>query len=275
MYKIDFLKVKATKGLDRLQNYLKNKYWENQQKKLRAYPAFSEGYFNVFGKDFLFHDGRCFLDTYSEIFIDEIYRFNPSSEKKVILDCGANMGLSVLFFSLNYPNHKIIAFEPDDQIFQVLKRNVEAYNLRNVELIKKAVWDKEETLEFYTDGGMGGRIKESYCDQTPKKVKTIRLKEFLNEEIDFLKIDIEGSEGIVLNDCKNDLAKVNNIFFEYHGFVDRPQELHDMLEILKNNGFHYYLKESFTRRRPFLDEQLICEKFDMAINIFAYKEKKV
>lgn len=274
MDKINYFKDKANKSLVRLNIYLKNRKWQNLQQKLRAYPAFTEGYINLFGKKFLFHDGKCFLETYKEIFIDEIYRFNPSNDKKVILDCGANMGLSVLFFSLNYPNHEIIAFEPDDQIFSLLKKNVETFDLTNVELVKKAVWDKEDALEFYTDGGMGGRIKESYSNQIPKRVETIRLKEFLNGNIDFLKIDIEGAEEIILIDCENELAKVNKIFFEYHGFVDRPQRLHDMLAILNNSGFHYYIKESFTRRKPFLDEHLICERFDMAINIFAYKEKK-
>lgn len=275
MNKIDFIKGNAYKNVGRLKRYLKNKKWRSQQKKLREYPRFIEGNIEVFGKKFLFHDSICFLDTYNEIFINEIYRFNPSDEKKIILDCGANMGLSVLFFSLNYPRHKIVAFEPDEQIFRLLEKNVNTFNLKNVQLIKKAIWDKEETLEFYTDGGMGGRIKEAYSDQIPKKVETVRLKEFLNGNIDFLKIDVEGAEDTILDDCKNDLATVNNIFFEYHGYVDRPQRLHDMLAIIKSSGFHYYLKESSTRRRPFLDEYLICERFDMAINVFAYKERQL
>lgn len=273
MKKITVINEKAKKNLDRIKRYIKNRKWLYQEQKLREYPSFTEGSVKLLGKNFLFHDSLCFLNTYNEIFLNEIYRFNPSNDKKVILDCGANMGVSVLFFSVNYPRHRIVAFEPDEQIFRLLKKNVETFNLKNVELVKKAVWDKEETLEFYTDGGMGGRLQESYGSRIPKKVKTIRLKEFLNSDVDFLKIDIEGAEGTILFDCKNDLATVNNIFFEYHGFVDRPQELHNMLALINSTGFHYYIKESSTRKRPFIDEYLLCEKFDMAINIFAYKER--
>src|SRR5215208_6816617 len=88
--------------------------------RLKRYPRFKEGYVELFGKKFLFHDSICFVDSYNEIFEREIYRFHPDDTKRTILDCGANIGLSVLFFAINYPNHKIIAFEPDEAIFKVL-----------------------------------------------------------------------------------------------------------------------------------------------------------
>lgn len=244
-----------------------------EKKRILKYPRFSEGYINLLGRKFIFNDNRSFLNTYNEIFENRIYEFHPDEEKKLILDCGANMGISVLYFSLNYPNHRIIAFEPDPYLFNILEKNVQTFELKNVELIQKAVWDKEDTLKFYTDGGLGGRVKESYRNQIPQEVTTVRLKDFITDNIDFLKIDIEGAETIVLNDCQNDLHKANNIFFEYHGYIDRPQNLHELLSFLQKNCFHYYIKESSTREKPYVDRWLICEAFDMAINIFAYKNR--
>jgi FkbM family methyltransferase len=241
-----------------------------EKSRVRRFPRFKEGTADLFGKPFLFHDSASFLDSYKEIFEQEIYRFHPSSSEKVILDCGANIGLSVLFFAKNYPDHTIIAFEPDDAIFEVLSRNVQTYGLKNVQLHKKAVWNKEEVLEFYTDNGMGARVGYSYENQAPKKVQSVRLKDFLNERIDFLKIDIEGAEYAVLSDCRDMLRQANNIFFEYHSHHSDQQKLHEMLLMLQQNGFRYYIKESSTRERPFVEEGLICEVYDMAINIFGY-----
>lgn len=242
-----------------------------EKSRVRRVPRFTEGSAELFGKPFLFHDSASFLDSYKEIFEHEIYRFYPSSGNKVILDCGANIGLSVLFFAKNYPDHTIIAFEPDDAIFDVLSRNVQTYGLKNVQLHKKAVWNKEEVLEFYTDNGMGARVGYSYENQEPKKVQSVRLKDFLGDRVDFLKIDIEGAEYAVLTDCKDVLKNANKIFFEYHGHHSDQQKLHELLLMIQQNGFRYYIKESSTRQRPFVDEGLICEVYDMAINIFAYR----
>jgi FkbM family methyltransferase len=234
-------------------------------------PAFKVGTANVFDKPFKFHDGKNFVSTYKELFKDRIYQFKPSNTDRTILDCGANMGLSVLFFASNYPEHRIIAFEPDPSIFKILQENVETFGLENVTLHERAVWDKEETLTFFTDRGMGGRVENAYAGQQPELVKTVRLRDFIKPGVDFLKIDIEGAEGVVMADCKDKLSIANHIFFEYHNDITKSQTLHELLGLVKDQGFHYYIKESFTRDKPFTDSRLVCEVFDMAINVFCYK----
>ncbi|MEJ7692549.1 FkbM family methyltransferase, partial [Daejeonella sp.] len=140
-------------------------------------PLFTRDSTNIFGKPFKFNDGRSFHDTYLEIFQNNIYQFIPDKNRNTIIDCGANMGLSVLYFSQNYPDHQILAFEPDPAIFSILEENVKAFKLDNVILYNNAVWDKEDTLTFFTDNGMGGRVGNSYADQKPSLVKTVRLKD--------------------------------------------------------------------------------------------------
>lgn len=237
-----------------------------------ANPRFNSGYTNIFGKPFKYHDGKSFVATYNELFKTNIYRFIPSKDKFTILDCGANMGLSVLYFAMNYPNHKIIAFEPDPSIFKVLKENVETFRLNNVIVYEKAVWDKHETLSFFTDEGMGGRVENSYANQEPNKIEAVPLRDYLTEDIDFLKIDIEGAEEVVLSSCKDVLSRANHIFFEYHNNIHTPQTLHKLLEMIASQGFTYYIKESDIRKKPFIDEHIICETFDMALNVFCYKK---
>lgn len=237
------------------------------------YKHFTVGYAHVFDKPFKFHHGPSFAESYHELFETEIYRFKPSGNSKTILDCGANMGLSILYFAQNYPDHHIIAFEPDPFIFSILEENVKTFGLKNVTLHQKAVWSNYETLKFYTDGGMGGRIGNEYAHQEPTSIEAVPLLDFLTEDVDFLKIDIEGAEDTVLKYCGNSLQKAKHIFFEYHNNVNSKQTLHELLALVESLGFHYYIKESATRKRPFVDTRLICESFDMAINVFCYKEQ--
>jgi FkbM family methyltransferase len=229
------------------------------------------GITNIFGKPFKYHDGPCFVSTYKELFQSDIYRFSPSPVARTILDCGANMGLSVLYFSRNYPDHHIIAFEPDPEIFNILRENVETFNMKNVTLHQKAVWNKTETLKFYADGRMGGRVETSNPKSKPVEIEAVALADYIDDHVDLLKIDIEGAEGVVLNSCKGSLHQVKSIFFEYHNSVKESQSLHKLLELIHNEGFIYYVKESDIRERPFIDEHKIGGIFNMALNVFCYK----
>ncbi|WP_395803456.1 FkbM family methyltransferase [Daejeonella sp.] len=239
--------------------------------RIADYKHLTAGYAHVFDKPFKFHHGPSFVDSYREIFETEIYQFKPSGTSKIILDCGANMGLSVLYFSIHYPDHHIIAFEPDAEIFSILEENVKTFGLKNITLHQKAVWTKTENLKFYTDGGMGGRVGNEYAHQEPKIVEAVPLLDFLTEDVDFLKIDIEGAEDTVLKYCGKSLQNANHIFFEYHNNVNSKQTLHELLALVESLGFYYYVKESEVRKHPFIDQHLICETFNMALNVFCYK----
>lgn len=243
-----------------------------QKEMLKAKKTVSEGVILLFGKQFYYHHGIAFYVTYEELFVKGIYEFKTNSTKPVILDCGANMGVSTLYFSMQFPNAKIVAFEPDQSVLPFLEKNILSQNLQNIELHKKGVWTEETELSFYTDNGLGGRIGIEYNNQIPSKIKTVRLKDYLNESIAMLKIDIEGAEFEVIKDCEDKLHNVQHVFLEYHSFYNEDQHLEDILSIFKRQGFRYHLRESFSRTKPFIDKGLVCEKYDMAINVFAYRD---
>ncbi len=263
------LGLKKKKFLPKNKSPYEFKEQEMEQLNLLEFGSF--GSIELFGKPFNFHEGRCYYDSYKEIISDKIYQFKSSSSKPYIIDCGANMGLSVLFFAKQYPNATIIAFEPEAPIFDVLKKNVETYHLGNVQVLKKAVWNEQTTLKFYTDTGMGGSVENVFSHQEPKLIEAVRLKDYLDKKVDFLKLDIEGAEYAVLQDCKDELKNVENLFVEYHSFIKKEQHLDDILAMLKEAGFRYHLRQSFSRQHPFVDKLLACENMDMAINIFAYR----
>ncbi len=246
----------------------------SELERMKKFEAGCYGTIELYGNPFQFHEGHCYYDSYKEIIKDRIYEFETKNLKPYIIDCGANMGLSVLYFARKYPTATIMAFEPEAPIYDVLEKNIATYQLRHVTAVKKAVWNTETTLRFYTDSGMGGSVENVFSTQEPKLIETVRLKDYINRQVDFLKLDIEGAEYTVLQDCTDVLHHVQNLFVEYHSFINKEQHLDDLLALLKQAGFRYHLRQSFSRSHPFVDDLLACENMDMAINIFAYRHNR-
>jgi FkbM family methyltransferase len=226
--------------------------------------------------DFLEHrlhivDATTFLDGSDEIFNRRIYEFDASTNEPVIIDCGANIGLSVIYFKQLYPNSKIIAFEPDPEIYSVLKKNLQSFGFSNVTALNQAIWNAETMLQFKKEGGYSGRIAMTGDDQNLIEVKTARLKDFLQQDVEFLKVDIEGAETEVIKDCEEDLQRVKALFVEYHSHIREKQNLHDLLAIIHKSGFRYHIKEAYTAALPF-KERIPMMGMDLQLNIFAFRE---
>jgi FkbM family methyltransferase len=213
------------------------------------------------------------LHTYKEIFENEIYRFSSDSKMPVIIDCGANIGLSAIYFKLLYPNATVAAFEPDNNNFELLKKNIELNNLKNVELHKKAVWIKDGNISFEANESEASSISEDNADNTTL-VECIKLALFLSQykKIDFLKMDIEGAEDKVIHDCSDVLSNIENMFIEYHGKTRETEKLIGMLSLFEEKGFSVYLKNAADElKHPFVEKQTPY-KYDVQLNIFCYKK---
>lgn len=210
------------------------------------------------------------VNDFREIFWYQIYHFAAKRPDPLIIDCGANIGLSVLYFKLLYPQSRVLAFEADPAIFAVLQRNLATFGVQGVTAIDKAVWIDESTLQFAADGGVGGRVVP-WTDGGVKHVPATRLRDSLQQPVDLLKIDIEGAESAVLEDCRDLLPNVDKIFIEFHGDPNRPQNLQHILTMLSESGFRYYIKEAVDERRP-LDFNWRWKRFDVQLNLFAGRE---
>ncbi|OIP00074.1 MAG: hypothetical protein AUJ97_08130 [Bacteroidetes bacterium CG2_30_32_10] len=217
-------------------------------------------------------DSLSFIWQYKDIFKDEIYLFDNNNNKELIIyDCGANVGTSCLFFKKHFPLSKITAFEADPHIANILKENMYINNLSGIEIINKAVWIDNKGIELYPDGADGASV---YGKGNKIKIDSIRLKDLLKEEeqIDMLKMDIEGAEADVITDCQDSLTNVKNFFIEYHSFIDQKQRLSDILSILTKNKFRYYIQPLENRIHPFINKKNKSNSpMDIQLNIFAYK----
>lgn len=227
----------------------------------------------IFGKPFFYSSATAMLHSLDELFLEDLYLFKSDTETPYIIDCGANMGLSVLYFKKQYPKAKIIAFEPDPSICNLLRKNIATYfNSENITVYEKAVWTEETTLDFYSDGGLSGSTVLDFSNtKTTTKVETADLKKFLTQNVDFLKIDIEGAENKLIFDIEDQLVHVKNLFLEYHGIKDEPQNLGEILNLLKRSGFMYYIRVAGeTIRFPFCREE--PKNFNQQLNIFCYRQ---
>lgn len=244
---------------------------ERQNKRIDKLPRFVETHVVFLGKKIRIVDNASFQFIRKELFGEQIYKFDSAESQPYIIDCGANIGLSVIYFKQLYPKAEIIAFEPDEKVFNALQYNVNSFGFSNVEVIKKACWNEETTLQFYSEGADGGRICHDDDSNKMIEVKTIRLRNYLDRKVDFLKIDIEGAETKVLRDSADLLGNVDKLFVEFHSFNGQEQTLGELIQILSNAGFRYQVQHvgAFSPR-PFM-HIVQYNNIDLQLNIFAYR----
>lgn len=216
-------------------------------------------------------DALSFVWQYREIFVDEFYKFTATNTNPVIFDCGTNVGTSIAYFREHYPTARIVAFEADEHISATLQNNLRQNQISGVEVITKAVWTNDEGIWFGSDQADSASI----FSQTDRKlVPSVRLRDYLLREtrIDMLKMDIEGAETAVLTDCQDALAHVQNLFVEFHAYLDHPQTLAEVMKVLENSGFRYYINTSQYRPAPLVNHRYKGnDSMDLQLNIFAYR----
>ena len=203
------------------------------------------------------------LHTYEELFQKELYRFKTTSAIPLILDCGANIGISTLYFKWAYPQARVVVFEPDSANFQLLSQNCTKNGLQQVELHQAAIWKTHGFISFDAKESEGSRIAES--NESAHRVKCYRLADLLASEtsVDFLKMDIE--------DAAPQLHKVQNFFLEYHGKADETYKLNEIFAVLKEAGFAVYIKMAADNlSHPFI-QKATGTIYDVQLNLFCYR----
>lgn len=209
------------------------------------------------------------------------YGFITKNERPVIIDCGANVGNSVLFFNRAHSNAVIIAIEADRDIFEKkLVPNLarDAISPNNITCINKAAWIDTKGVSFFPDGyECGSCIQGAQTDIKikPIQVESLRLRDLLKEykHIDFLKIDIEGAEVEVIRDSIDMLDRVDRLFIEYHSFTGRPQQLSEILRILEDLSFRYRLTEDYNPKNLYWEYGDNDNGMDCQVKIFALSNR--
>jgi len=110
-------------------------------------------------------------------------------------------------------------------------------------------------MSFASDGKCASFLGTRSPDGPPAswrqlEVSCVRLRSFLTEPVDFLKMNIEGSEWDVLADSEDRLSNVNAMVIEYHHLPGLPRTLHKILELLHRQGFEYLVNDFDLETNP-------------------------
>lgn len=205
------------------------------------------------------NNGRIFYFLYKDIFLNRLYHFEAQRPDPFILDCGSHIGISILYYKHVYKQARIIGFEPDPALFPYLQENIDRNGLTDVQLVQAALSGQEKTLTFYSDGLIGSCLaknmqKDTPPGQTKYEVPCVRLREYLTESVDFLKMNIEGAEWEVLADSEDRLRNIREMVIEYHHLPGLPRTLHKILDLLHKQNFEYAVSDfgydTYARPRP-------------------------
>lgn len=193
-----------------------------------------------------------------EIFAAKNYAFKTANPAPHIIDCGSNVGVSIVFFKILYPQASVIGFEAGPDAFAALTKTVQANHLEHVTVYNKAVFNRDGVLHIpashLSAGNPSGSVLTSSAEATATvAIPCVKLSDYIDREVDMLKIDVEGAESEVFEDLakNNKLRHIKQMIIEFHNMAKdqtRPS-LASFLQLLDAHNFVYIIHSPI--RTPF------------------------
>lgn len=176
-----------------------------------------------------------------EVFLDETYRLPDWCRPRTVIDLGANIGLTSLWYAGRYPLDHVIAVEPVPRNAALLRSNLLVNRVAST-VVEAAVGPRGGRASFtLARESNRGQLAEG-GDLEVRVVTMPELIDVLGARVNLLKMDIEGGEQDLLT--QGDLGwidEIDAIIAEFHPtLVDYPQ----LTETLVNKGFRYYPAQS-------------------------------
>ncbi len=187
-----------------------------------------------------YHD---LLQLFAESFLEKDYYFRSTTEKPFIIDCGGNLGMSILFFKMFYPTANILTFEPSQICLPFLRKNISDNKLGDITIINKALSNKKGECFFHEvpSNTLGASLGGAPNDKCTISVETVLLSEYIKSPVDFLKVDVEGAEKLIFEDLDQSgkIKLIKEMVIECHS----KELLHSTLKILNKYDFIYQVKK--------------------------------
>jgi FkbM family methyltransferase len=176
------------------------------------------------------------MQSIREVWIDEAYRLPFDAAPKLIVDLGANIGLTSLWFAHRYGGTEIIAVEPSPDNARLARLNLEGNNVR-AQVLEAAVGARDGTVYFQEDRDSNlGHVASSGRPVRQVSMDTVLRDLPPSAEVDLIKMDIEGGEGPLFEDNLGWLRRVRAIIAETHrDVIDHPA----LVRTLEAQGFRY------------------------------------
>jgi FkbM family methyltransferase len=217
---------------------------------------------NIFSKIIVFilnpitiYGNKIFLD-YSDG-IDHIVKdykkypmkvcFDNIKKGDVVLDIGGNIGIFAVAFSKVVENGKIFCFEASPKNCKLIKKNIISNKCKNIILENKAVLNENKKVKIYLSRET--KYNKLFKDSGSKKcieVEGIKLDDYFNykERIDFIKVDIVGSEYLAIKGMLNIITNNPQVKIAMEFSPNRIEKTNsspiELLLILKKLGFNIF-----------------------------------
>tara|TARA_R100000935_G_scaffold58846_1_gene98511 strand:+ start:3646 stop:4410 length:765 start_codon:yes stop_codon:yes gene_type:complete len=160
------------------------------------------------------------VTVFYQVFLEKSYAHNYQTDARAILDCGANIGLSSVFYANKFPNAKILAIEPQKLNYDILLKNTSGYN--NIQGIYGGIWNKKTNLIIKNNMSASWEFEVIEANYSSvESIPAYSLPDLMIEhnfkKIDILKIDIEGSEKeLFQSNYKSWLSNTKILLIELH-----------------------------------------------------------
>jgi FkbM family methyltransferase len=176
------------------------------------------------------------MQSIREVWIDECYRLPFDVAPTRVVDLGANIGLTSLWFAHRYGCSTIIAVEPSPSNARLTRLNLERNGV-NAEVVEAAVGPRDGTGFFAAERDSNlGRLQTAGRAVPIVSMATLLSKLPEGAEVDLLKLDIEGGEEALLKENVLWLRRVKAIIAEFHpDVIDYPAAI----RAIEQQGFRY------------------------------------
>lgn len=224
-----------------------------------------EEYETKYGKFKIYKNDKVIIHSlkqnlvYEQELIEKLIPFILSS--KIILDIGAHIGSHCITYSQINPTSEIYSFEPQSKIFELLNQNIQNNNIKNIKSFNNSVGDKirsvelnrtilkdtipinEKNIEYGTEElfNMGGM----YIGKGGEKSNMINIDSLNLKGCDFIKIDVEGFEPLVLLGAIETIRKYkpcilfekNSKIIDYDTFLSLGEDISKSIDFNRLNCF--------------------------------------
>lgn len=167
----------------------------------------------------------------------------------IVLDCGANFGYNSIVLAKTVNISQLYCFEPQRIIYQQLNGNLILNNIYNAQTINCALSDEEGVLELnpvnYESNWVN--IGDTSLGQGGEVVNVTKLDNFDIKHVDFIKLDVQGSELAVLNGGFELIKKsLPDIFIEIedHQLAKFNVKKEQIFNLLKQLGYRIWRIEN-------------------------------
>jgi FkbM family methyltransferase len=155
---------------------------------------------------------------FEAVFLHRDYDYAYPVSPACIIDAGAHIGMTSLYFANRFPQSRILAIEPVPRNYAMLCENTRGYE--NIRTIQAALWDDHATLTIENPESQSSAFRVAEVSSCAKPVQAITVNDAFKmldvEQVDLLKIDIEGSEKQVFSGDTSWLRNVKMMVIELH-----------------------------------------------------------